>query len=79
MLLVDGLIHGFHLYFKDASQTRTTAVNLIEGRYHEVVDFLDRLSYGTNSTPGTFDTYMSWRQKIDETGKKWGDEKLRRQ
>jgi len=78
MVLVDGLIHGFHLYFKDASHTRTTAVNLIEGRYHEVVDFLDRLSYGSNSTPGTFETYIRWRQKIDETGKIWGDEKLRR-
>ena len=78
MLLVDQLIHSFHIYFKDASQTRTTAVNLIEGRYHEVVDFLDRLSYGSKSTPGTLDTYQVWRQTIDEVGKKWGDEKLRR-
>jgi hypothetical protein len=78
MLLVDQLIHGFHIYFKDASQTRTTAVNLIEGRYHEVVDFLDRLSYGPQSTPGTLDTYLKWRQTIDETAEKWGDEKLRR-
>jgi len=79
MLLVDRLIHGFHVYFKDSSHTRTTAVNLIEGRYHEVVDFLDRLSYGSKSTPGMYETYMDWREKIDETGKKWGDEKLRRQ
>lgn len=78
MLLVDQLIHGFHIYFKDASPTRTTAVNLIEGRYHEVVDFLDRLSYGSKSTQGTLNTYQEWRQVIDETGKKWGDEKLRR-
>jgi hypothetical protein len=78
MLLVDQLIHGFHIYFKDASQTRTTAVNLIEGRYHDVVDFLDRLSYGPQSTPGTLVTYLKWRQTIDETGRKWGDEKLRR-
>ena len=61
-----------------ASQTRTTAVNLIEGRYHEVVDFLDQLSYGSGSTPGTLELYADWRKKIDETGKKWGDDRLRR-
>jgi ribosomal protein L37AE/L43A len=78
MLLIDRLIHGFHIYFKDESPTRTTAVNLIEGNYHEVVDFLDQLTYGSTGTPGTYTIYQEWRQKIDETGKKWGDDKLRR-
>ena len=78
MLLVDGLIHSFHIYYKDASQTRTTGVTLIEGRYHEVVDFLDQLTYGSGSTPGTLELYVDWRKKIDETGKKWGDDRLRR-
>jgi hypothetical protein len=68
MLLVDRLIHGFHIYLGEP--TRTTAVNLIEGRYHEVVNFLDRLSYGQDSTVGIQSVYKDWRQKIDETGKK---------
>jgi hypothetical protein len=78
MLLIDKLIHGFHIYFKDGSTTRTTAVNLIQGNYHEVVDFLDQLTYGSASTQGIYANYQDWRQKIDETGKKWGYEKLRR-
>jgi hypothetical protein len=78
LLLIDKLIHGFHIYFKDGSSTRTTAVNLIEGNYHDVVNFLDQLTYGSASTQGTYAIYQEWRQKIDETSKKWGDEKLRR-
>jgi len=76
MLLIDGLIHGFHQY--QGEPTRTTGVNLIEGNYHEVVDFLDRLTYGDASTPGTHETHESWRRSIDATAQAWGDERLRR-
>ena len=39
MLLIDRLIHGFHQSLRGEA-TRTTGINLIEGRYHEVVEFL---------------------------------------
>ncbi len=71
MLLIDGLLHGFHLYL-NGSPTRAVAVNLIEGRYHEVVEFLDRLSYGPGSTPGLQQTHQDWQKSIDDTARAWG-------
>jgi hypothetical protein len=65
MLLIDRLIHGFHWYYKTNRPTRPVAVNLIEGRLSDVVAFLDRLSYGDKSTPGTQETYAEWDKKID--------------
>jgi len=77
MLLVDRLIHGFHQSL-DGDPTRTTGINLIEGRYHEVVEFLDSLTYGDGSTQGTGETLAEWRDKINYTAEAWGDERLRR-
>jgi hypothetical protein len=65
MLLIDRLIHGFHWYLKTGGPTRPVAVNLIEGRLSDVVAFLDRLSYGEKSTPGTRETYAQWDVNID--------------
>lgn len=76
MLLIDALIHGFHQNL--GNPTRTTGINLIEGRYHEVVEFLDRLTYGQDSTPETRETLSQWREAIDHTAEAWGDAKLRR-
>ena len=76
MVLIDGLIHGFHQSLR-GDPTRTTAVNLIEGRYHEVVAFLDRLTYGERSTPGVQETRAAWRDQIARTAEGWNDEKLR--
>jgi len=77
MLLIDRLIHGFHQSLT-GDPTRTTAVNLIEGNYHEVVEFLDSLTYGDGSTTGTAEMREDWRNKIDQTAQAWGDERLRR-
>jgi hypothetical protein len=77
MLLIDRLIHGFHQMLT-GERTRTTGVNLVEGRYHEVVDFLDALAYGEGSTPGVRETRADWRRTIDATAEAWGDERLRR-
>jgi predicted RNA-binding Zn-ribbon protein involved in translation (DUF1610 family) len=77
MLLIDRLIHGFH-YNLHYGPTRAAGVNLIEGRYHEVVEFLDRLSYGPGSTPGTRQARREWRQVINQTAETWNDEHLRR-
>jgi ribosomal protein L37AE/L43A len=77
MLLIDCLIHGFH-WNMVYGPTRATGVNLIEGNYHEVVDFLDNLTYGESSTPGTRAVWQEWREKINETASAWGDERLKR-
>jgi hypothetical protein len=78
MLAIDRLIHGFHWWMQANTQTRTTAVNLIEGSYHEVVDFLDQLTYGTSSSPGLRQTWQEWRAVIHRTAENWNDEKLKR-
>ena len=61
MLLIDGLIHGFHIYIAMSAETsRPTAVNLIEGRMQEVIRLLDGLAYGPDSTPGTREAKAEW-------------------
>jgi hypothetical protein len=77
MLLIDQLIHGFHQSLT-GDPTRTTGVNLIEGRYYEVVEFLDRLTYGEKSTAGLRDKHTTWRDTINAVAEAWGDDKLRR-
>jgi hypothetical protein len=85
MLLIDQLIHGFHYCAQpdrnDPSlvPTRTTAINLIQGRYHEVVVFLDRLTYTQLSTPGIQQTHSAWRQTINQVAEAWHDDSLRRE
>ncbi|MFA4985282.1 MAG: hypothetical protein WC712_01735 [Candidatus Brocadiia bacterium] len=65
MLAIDQLIHGFHVLIKTGSPTRPVAVNLIEGRLSEVVDFLDQLAYSDLSTPGIKGTYSRWNEGIE--------------
>ena len=55
MFRIDKLLHGFHWSVK-YGPTRPVAVNLIEGRLWDVILFLDELSYGPGSTPGTTHT-----------------------
>jgi hypothetical protein len=70
MVLIDRLIHGFHWYLKTHTPTRPVAVNLIEGRLRDVVIFLDRLTYGEDSTPSLEETYAEWNEKI-EVNRDW--------
>jgi hypothetical protein len=77
MLLIDSLIHGFHWQL-GGEPTRTTGINLIEGRYHDVVEFLDGPTYGEGSTLGTRETLAEWRRTIDATAARWDDRRLRR-
>jgi hypothetical protein len=70
MLLIDRLIHGFHWYYKTNGPTRPVAVNLIEGRLGDVVAFLERLSYGEKSTPGTREVLAQWNESI-EANRDW--------
>ncbi len=73
MLLVDMLIHGWHWNALFRTNTRAACVNLIEGTYHEVVDFLNLLSYGPGSTPGISRQRDEWREQIDYTARLWQD------
>jgi ribosomal protein S27AE len=77
MLQIDRLIHGFH-YNLQFGPTRAVGVNLIEGRYHEVVDFLNRLTYGGGSTPGMEASLSSWRNLVRAAGETWKDPRLLR-
>jgi len=70
VLLIDRLIHGFHWYYKTKGPTRPVAVNLIEGRMSEVVAFLDSLTYGEKSTPGTMENREEWNRNI-EVNREW--------
>ncbi len=76
MLLVDTLIHSWHWNVHFNTNTRAAGVNLIEGSYHEVVDFLDRLSCGPGSTPGVSPRHAEWREQVNYTSRLWQDVRL---
>ena len=78
MLLIDRLIHGWHWNVLFQMDTRATCVNLIEGNYHQVVEFLDTLSYGPGSSPVVREQWQEWRAKLNQTAEMWRDERLRR-
>lgn len=59
MYQVDRLIHGFHWHHKFGA-TRPVAVNLIQGRLPDVIELLDHLSAGNDSTPGVQARREEW-------------------
>ncbi|MCC6445315.1 MAG: hypothetical protein IT210_17880, partial [Armatimonadetes bacterium] len=63
--LIGRLIHGFLRYFKTDGPPRPVAINLIEGKLDEVVAFLDSLTCGDKSTPGTSEVYRWWDADIN--------------
>jgi hypothetical protein len=64
IILIDEVIHGFHWYAKNNTPTRPVAINLIEGRLKDVIDFLDSLSYGKKSVPKLSQTKKVWEENI---------------
>ena len=64
MLQIDRLLHGFHWYYKTNGPTRPVAINLIQGRLGEVIAFLESLTYGAQSTPGTVEEYACWQATL---------------
>jgi len=79
MLLIDQLIHCFHINLVKGKvePTRCAAVNLIEGSLNSVVDFLNRLSYGSESTPGLMETWKNWQKDQNKVAHVWDDDRLR--
>ena len=73
MVLIDQLIHGFH-WSLTHDPTRPVAVNLIQGRLGEVIAFLDSLSYGEASTPGTKEQREEWVTNSQNV-RNWGSDK----
>ncbi len=71
MILIDTLLHGFHWYAKTGEPTRPVAVNLIALRLGDVMDFLDELSYGDQSTPGARERKAEWDTRIVHA-RSWG-------
>lgn len=68
MLLIDRLIHAFHIGIRDIG--RPVAANLIEGTLAEVIRFLDALTNaGTiaSSASGLEDSGAEWRQTLTRT------------
>ena len=70
MLLIDGLIHGFHHFLRSGRTRRPVGINLISGHLEFVVDFLDHLSVGPGSTSGVQETQAAWREKIHPASSK---------
>jgi hypothetical protein len=62
MLLIDGLIHAFHVGLADIG--RPVAANLIEGSLKDVIHFLDALTNGPASAAGLGDSHQAWRQTL---------------
>lgn len=76
VLLIDRLIHAFHHDLKRSDHPhRAAAINLIEGSQAQVLAFLDRLTYGKESTPGTQETQNRWRQEIERMQRRRQDQR----
>ena len=69
LLAIDRVIHEFHYSLQDQKENphRPAGVNLIEGQAKDVVAFLDRITYGDNSTPETHETLAKWRTGLRST------------
>lgn len=68
MLLIDEVIHGFHvnLVRQYHGSTRAACVNLIEGNLREVMQFLDALTYGEGNAPEMQQRYAEWRETVSD-------------
>ncbi len=63
MILIDTLIHRYH-WELEGGLTGPGARDLIGGKPGEVIDFLNRLSYGTSSNPEILATREEWLDKV---------------
>jgi hypothetical protein len=70
MLAIDRLVHEFHTSVIHDSE-RPVGVNLIQGKLSDVVEFLDRLTYGDSLPEEVEATRAAWRKRMQNTY--WGD------
>jgi predicted RNA-binding Zn-ribbon protein involved in translation (DUF1610 family) len=63
MVLIDQLIHAFHINLKQ-DIGRPVAANLIEGKLRDVIHFLDQLTSGDMSATGIGDLGTAWKQTL---------------
>jgi hypothetical protein len=76
-LLIDRLIHAFHWELsQQVGMSRPVAVDLIAGRFEDVVDFLDTLAYGEHSAHEIQQERRAWDQKVERSGE-WYRQALR--
>ena len=69
IILIDCLIHGFHIFAKNNTSTRPVAVNLIQGSLSEVITFLDDLSLST-TIPELQENKLKWKKEVKKA-KEW--------
>jgi hypothetical protein len=67
LLAIDRLIHEFHYSLRRQPDlpTRAVGVNLIQGKLADVVQFLDELTYGEETTSGLLERRENWRRNLD--------------
>jgi hypothetical protein len=66
MLAVDRLIHEFHYSLRAQPDLpcRPVGVNLIQGKLGDVVQFLDELTYGQETTDGLEENRAAWLEEM---------------
>jgi hypothetical protein len=68
-LLIDRLIHAFHWEMHEQiGMSRPVACDLIAGRFEEVIEFLDTLTYGEHTTPEVQQEHAAWERKVARSG-----------
>lgn len=74
MVAIDQVLHTFHVWLlkTKVEPTRIAGVNLIGGTMHEVIEFLDGLTYREESTPGLQETHAVWRAREGRRRELWG-------
>jgi hypothetical protein len=66
MVIVDTLIHRYH-WELEGGLTRPGATDLIGGKPAEVLEFLNNLTYGENSTPEVLKARDEWLAKVKQS------------
>jgi len=74
MLQIDRLIHGFHWHQKYGA-TRPVAINLIDGRLSDVLQFLDQLHEGEDISPRLRGLREQW-QENSQSVRDWLDKQV---
>ena len=66
MILIDTLIHRYH-WELEGGLSGPGARDLIGGKPHEIIDFLNHLSYSGKSSPEILETRQEWLKKVEKS------------